>query len=372
MGAARAHTMGSTAPPPSPPGPNEVAARLHDRVLAPLVVGGAVRPIHAIGVREALALDGRLPDAPLAALVRAARLQSARRVVPVDVVWGPSRAEWALGAALNDVFQAANPAFATPLRRGIARRILDAAEAILERTARAKTAAEALSRHTWFGRLFELRRTDTTVSWWIGAQTFAGSEPPARLRAWPDLRHVTVTKKRESLFDLTPLAVPRDRLVRTLASFLALAPLTDLATCTRIDPAFAWTPSSVGLLAEPTGRKLALRAVALLPVEAADTSLGQATRALDRADGPAMGHVLRFLGERALVAATAPDDFRAEAALAPDALFARTLGAFAARTIVEEDRDWPAGERAHLLTGLSAAIAKGPDVESFVRAYGLR
>ena len=85
-----------------------------------------------------------------------------------------------------------------------------------------------------------------------------------------------------------------------------------------------------------------------------------------------MAHVLRFLGERALAAATSPDDFRADATPAPDAVFARALGAFTARAILEKDRDWPAGERTRLLTGLSAVVAKGPDVESFVRAYGLR
>ena len=349
-----------------------LASSLHDRVLAPLVVGGAVRPVHAIGVREALAFDGPPPDGPLAALVRTARLRAARRVVPVDALPEPGPAEWALGSALNDVFQSVNPAFATPLRRGMARRILHAAEAIVDRTARAETAAEVLARHSWFGRLFELRRTDTTVSWWVGSQTFPGSEPPARLRAWPEVRHVTVTKKRESLFDLEPLAVPRDRLVRTIASFLSLLPLTDLANCTRVEPAFAWTPSTIGFLAEPAGRRLALRAVALLPIEAADTSLGQATRALDRTEGAALAHVLRFLGERALAAASSPDDFRADATPAPDAVFARALGAFAASAILHEEHDWPTGERERLRTGLSAALAKDPDVESFVRAYGLR
>jgi hypothetical protein len=354
-----------------------LAARLHDRVLAPVVLGGAVRPIHAIGVRAALAFDGPPPDSPLAALVRAARVRAARRVVPVDSVSAPGPAEWALAAALNDIFQSVSPAFATPLRRGIARRILGAAEAILDRTAAAKTAGEALARHSWFGRVFELRRTDTTVSSWVGAQTFAGSEPPARLRAWPEVRRVTVTKIRGTLFDLAPLAVPRDRVVRAMVSFLSRSPLTDLATCARSEPAFAWSPSTIGLLAEPVGRRLALRALALLPADAADASLGRATRALDRRDGPAMAHVLRLLGERALGSVSSPDAPSGGPSPASDTVFARTLGAFAARAQLEDegndDRgDFRPGERSRWLTGLSAVVAHGPEVEDFVRAYGLR
>jgi hypothetical protein len=354
-----------------------LAASLHDHVLAPLVLGGAVRPLHAIGVHTALALDAALPDTPLAALVRAARIRAARQIVPVDAVPEPDRPEWALAAALNDVFQAVNPAFATPLRRSMARRILGAAEAILDRTAPAKTVAEALARHGWFGRIFELRRTDTTVSWWIGSQTCAGYEPPTRLRAWPEMRHVTLTKKRETLFDLAPLAVPRDRVVRAMASFLSRSPLTDLATCARSEPVFAWSAPSIGLLAEPAGRRLALRAVALLPADAADESLGRATRALARGDGPAMGHVLRFLGDRALGVVASPDGSSIEASLAPDAVFARALGAFAARARLEDDDNeehgvFRPGERTRWLTGLSAVVASERAVEDFVRAYRLR
>jgi hypothetical protein len=358
-----------------------LAASLHDRVLAPLVLGGAVRPIHAIGVDAALAFDAAPPDSPLAALVQAARLRAARQLVPVDAISAPGPTDWALAAALNDVFQSVNPAFATPFRRGMARRILGAAEAILDRTAPAKTAAEALARHSWFGRIFELRRTDTTVSWWVGSQTCAGYEPPARLRAWPEVRHVTLTKKREALFDLAPLPVPRDRVVRAMASFLSRSPLTDLATCARSEPVFAWSASTIGLLAEPVGRRLALRAVALLPAGAADASLGRATRALGRGDGPAMGHVLRFLGDRALGAIASPDGSSIEASLAPDALaedalFARALGAFAARGKLEGDGNeehgaFRPGERTRWLTGLSAVIAREPAVEDFVRPYRL-
>jgi hypothetical protein len=357
------------------PGSSALTAGLHDRILAPLVLGGAVRPVHAIGVRAALALDGAAPDGPLAALVRAGRMRAARRIVPVDTVPDPGRAEWALAAALNDVFQSVSPAFATPLRRGMARRILGAAEAILDRTARAKTAAEALGRHCWFSRLFELRRTDTTVSWWIGSQTFAGEEPPARLRAWPEVRHVTVTKKRGSLFDLEPLAVPREQVVRAMIAFFSRSPLTDFATCTRNEPPFAWSPFTVGFVAEPVGRRLALRAVALSPAGAGavDDALGRATRTIEPSEGLAMAQVLRFLGERALAAAIAPDRASADGSLPSDAIFARALGAFAARTSVVEGGDggWPASERSRLLTELDAAMAKDRDVESFVQAYGL-
>lgn len=46
-----------------------------------------------------------------------------------------------------------------------------------------------------------------------------------------------------------------------LGALLAKTPLTDLATAIRSAPAFAWSPSTLGLIAAPMGRTLALRAV---------------------------------------------------------------------------------------------------------------
>lgn len=115
-----------------------VAARdLFAAVMAPLVLGGDVRPGHAIGGKLALALTQALGlEAAAADLfdhVQDARVRRARRLAPIDHLPPPAGAEWAMSAALHDVLQAANPTFEGTLRRSMARRILDVAIATLDR-----------------------------------------------------------------------------------------------------------------------------------------------------------------------------------------------------------------------------------------------
>ena len=117
--------------------------------------------------------------------VQNARVRRARRLVPIDSLPPPTDAEWAMSAALHDVLQAANPTFEGTLRRSMARRILDVAIATLDRIPPPRTAADALSRHSWFARVPALTRTDTSVSWWSGSRVYRGVAPPARLQAWP-------------------------------------------------------------------------------------------------------------------------------------------------------------------------------------------
>src|ERR1019366_3577959 len=100
------------------------------------VLGGAVRPGHAIGARVALLLgDGDRSgiDADLEAQVQRARVRRARRLVPIDELGPASPAEWTLAAAFHDLLQAANPTFDTALRRSAAVRILAVAREAIER-----------------------------------------------------------------------------------------------------------------------------------------------------------------------------------------------------------------------------------------------
>src|SRR5579859_8135270 len=96
-----------------------VADQVFEGVMAPLVLGGPMRPGHAIGARVAWALgDRRQPsDAGLAVRVRAARLRRARMLAAVDSVPEPTAVDWALATAFHDMLQAANPTFATLLRQ---------------------------------------------------------------------------------------------------------------------------------------------------------------------------------------------------------------------------------------------------------------
>ena len=61
-----------------------------------------------------------------------------------------------------------------------------------------------------------------------------------------------------------------------LALWLTRTPLTDLATIDRQRPAFAWSASTLALVATPPGRILAQRAFARLPEHAVISALEKA------------------------------------------------------------------------------------------------
>jgi hypothetical protein len=286
-----------------------VSQRLFEDFLAPLVLGGEVRPGRPIGSRGALELGaGRvIADGDLLSRVQLGRTRIARRLAPVDPLEeGPTPCEWALGATLHDVVQAAHPGLDTPLRRIVPVRLLKLAEATLARIPPPRSVGEALARHSWFARLFEMERTDTTVSWWVGSRAFLGETPPARLATWPDLRRVRIEKLAHTITELPGAggAVDLGDFAGSLKRFLAKTPLTDLATCHRDAPVFAWGHETLGLVATDAGRTLATRAFAHAPKGAVDASLGRATRALVEARAwRAAGIACDVLAERALAEA---------------------------------------------------------------------
>jgi hypothetical protein len=336
-----------------------IADGLFEGVMAPMVLGGALRPVHAIGARSALLLgdgDRRTTNVDLEAHVQLGRVRRARRLVAIDTLARATPAEWALAAALNDVLQAANPTFDAALRRGSAVRILAVARAALERIPPPSDVREALSRHTWLGRLLDVARTDTAVSWWVGKRTYLGEDPPARLSAWPELRRVTVVATPHPLLDLAPLAVDRELLTEAVALLLARTPLTELAACTRLAPKLVWHEATLGLVATPPGRTLALRAMARLPADDVDAALGRATHELLGTRPNDAGPALSLLAERALGSAAATR--RGEAAAAaeaarerPEIAFARGLGAAVALTLLD-GLAWPEEQR----RGVTAAL----------------
>jgi hypothetical protein len=195
---------------------------------------------------------------------------------------------------------------------------------------------EALARHTWFSRLFEITRTDAVVSWWVGSRAFLGEDPPARLTAWPELRRVNVAKTPRPLMDL-PMSggsVDYEAFAATVSRFLTRTPLTDLATCDRAAPRFQWTHEALQLVTSRAGRTLALRAMQRGSADAFDAALGRATKALLVArEWKAAAIALDVLGERALAAAAAllPTEVAASPPqVADDGAFGRGAGAFMA------------------------------------------
>jgi hypothetical protein len=283
-----------------------ISQRLFENFLAPLVLGGEVRPGRPIGSRGALEMGAApvIADRDLFSRVQLGRTRIARKLAPVDSLGEePTPDEWALGATLHDIIQAAHPGFDTPLRRIVPVRLLKLAEATLARIPPPRSVGEALARHSWFARIFEMERADTTVSWWVGSRTFLGEAPPKRLAAWPDLRRVRIEKVAHTITELPDAggAVDAADFAGSLGRFLAKTPLTDLATCHRDAPVFTWKHETLGLVATDAGRTLATRAFAHAPKSAVDASLGRATRALVEARAwQAAGIAVDVLAERAL------------------------------------------------------------------------
>jgi hypothetical protein len=276
--------------------PDARAEELFSRVIAPLVVGGALSPVRPIGARLAARFGThRVVDTALLASVDATRLRVARQLLPVDELPELDAAEWALSAALNDLLQLTHHELTGALSRSRRARLAEALDASLASVPAATTLGQALARHATFSRVLELSRTDTEVSWWTGRAAFRGQPPPRRLVAWPSVRQVAITPTRvrlagmaKDLRDLDPT-----RYDALLGALLAKTPLTDLATATRSAPAFAWSPATLGLIAAPMGRTLALRAVLRARASRAHVALRGAAEALS---GPPEA-VVAFLAE---------------------------------------------------------------------------
>lgn len=288
--------------------PGARAEELFSRVIAPLVQGGALLPVRPIGVRLADQLaEHTVADGALLAGVDATRLRVARQLLPVDELPGLGPAEWSLSAALNDLLQLTHHELTGALSRGRRARLADAVEATLAAVPLASTLGDAVARHATFSRVLELSRTDTDVSWWTGREVFRGQAPPRRLVAWPSARQVAISRTRvrlanmaKDLRDLEPA-----RFDALLAALLAKTPLTDFANATRPSPAFAWSPSTLGLIASPMGRTLALRALLRARPSRASMALRSAAEALSGQPEALRSLVATFLAELELASRAA-------------------------------------------------------------------
>ncbi len=318
-----------------------ISDRLFRDFMAPLVVGGAIVPGRPVGGKNALLLDEHqaLTDPDLVSHVEVARVRAARALWPLDRVEGPTGPEWALVAALHDLVQTTHPDLSGLFRGSASERLLRVVDLTLDRIPPPASVGDALSRHTWMARMLEIARTDTSVHFWVGSRQFLGEEPPARLLAWPELRRVRVDKTPHALLDLPAAGghVDPARFASAVAHVLSRTPLTDVATCTRLEPAFAWTPENLALVATRGGRTLALRALARQHELDVDAALGRATAMLVSVKAvPALTIAAAVLGERALGAAEdrAQRGVHAPETTADDALWARGVGAYVATQMI--------------------------------------
>ncbi len=343
--------------------PQELCERLFSTFLGPLVVGGTMLPGKPFGGKRALAIgEHRQPsDVDLLARTELARVRVARRIAPIDTLdAAPSAEEWALAAMLHDLVQSTHPGFDAAFRRSGPKRLLEVIEKTLEHVPAPPNVGAALSRHTWFSRMFELARTDVDLRWWTGSERFLGTDPPKRLLAWPELRRVSETRTPRPLMDLptSGAAVDLERFTRVTEAFLTKTPLTDLATITRGSPVFRWTRENLELVSTHAGRTLVNRALATLPQAQVDAALGAATKQLfDARAVRALLVAIDLLRDRVLMLATArlgatkPEPLGDED---PRVGFALGAGALAAaQWIAQTGGGFSAAERRDLLQMLA-------------------
>ncbi len=345
-----------------------IAERLFLGFIAPLVAGGEMHPGRPIGGRAALAIGAQrtVTDIDRYAHVQLARIRCARKLVPIDRVEDLTESEWALAACLHDVVQSTHPSLMGVFRGKTPTKLLELVELTLARIPSVKTAAEALSRHTVFARIFEIERTDTTVSWWVGSSTFLGSVPPERLTKWPELRRVNVVRTPRTLNELPAHggAVRADRFSEVMTKFLNKTPLTDLATMHRTEPAFVWSPETLALADSRAGRTLVTRSLRAAAEEPLHAALGRSLKKLLAARSWKEAQVvLTLLGERTLadaqlVAFDGRPELSASSAWSEEAMFARAAGALVAeREVLTKPAFFQADERERLLLILAPAAA---------------
>jgi hypothetical protein len=206
---------------------------LHDFVL-PLVAGGDVRVAGVLGQRELK----RLILHPLDREESGLRVSEARQAVMAEILIDPAPPELdeeavRLAVAMQAVLFLSHPeAQGSTVRKSRLKELGRWAADVA--TLPAPEAVYALAaRHSMLHHLFDLGRDDVRVSFWVGRREFRGTEPPARLLKWPDLRRVREERWRTGL--LTEAAGDPGQRAIVLA-LLASSPLTDLLEPVRMEP----------------------------------------------------------------------------------------------------------------------------------------
>jgi hypothetical protein len=256
---------------------NERFEQLVTGIVLPLVLGGKLTLARPFGASAlTVGQNARLLDPDARTNLDVARVRRARLLAPVDYLPELNEADWAIAAVLNDLLQVTNHNLAGALTKSRYSALLQSCASVCTRVAPARDVGEVIARHATFARVMELFRTDTTVSWWTGSSRFRGEEPPSRLLAWRNWRRVRIDSDRVPLARMADNLSASDDFLQALSMWLQLSPLTDLATMTRDAPTFVWSPSTIGLIAVPSGRTLVFRALARANTDVVTTALNNA------------------------------------------------------------------------------------------------
>ncbi len=221
--------------------------------LLPLVRGGRLHIGRPLGMRAVESL-GRAEDAAAEELAEARRAVAARFLsdAPAPPLDG---ATLRLGAALHNLLVLVHPGMDGP---GVARRqerVARAAHALASLGAPG-SAREAVNRHSLLARVAEIARTDSTVSFWLGRETYVGRVPPPRVTALPKLRRVRVdVVKRAWLREIGVPAVAR----QAVLALGVASPLGEALDPLRLEPPLCWSRILPVLRAPALGRIVAGR-----------------------------------------------------------------------------------------------------------------
>ena len=209
--------------------------------LLPLVRGGRLHVGRPLGPSAAprferllaAGVDAEAVEASLAARRRAvaARFLRDAAAPPLDA------STLRLGAALHDLLVLVHPALEGAGSSRRQARVAAAALALASLGPPA-SAAEAVERHSLLARVAEIARTDSTVSFWLGRETFVGRVPPPRVTAMPALRRVRVESVRRAwLRDIGVPAVAREAVL----ALAVASPLGEALDPLRLEPPLCWS-----------------------------------------------------------------------------------------------------------------------------------
>ena len=217
-------------------------ARAHVReflsaFVQPLVAGGELH----VGVPVPLADLERWQVELDESSVETEAIDEARAAVLAALVVHPpplvlEADELALAAGLHDALFVVHPRAARWSVSDRARRkIIDTALAMVSQPL-TRDRKRVMARHALLHNLFELQRSDTTVSWWTGRARFYGQKPPARLVAWRGVRRVREDVAR---VDFSELLANADT-APIVATLLRRTPLTQLLHSHPAAPPLHW------------------------------------------------------------------------------------------------------------------------------------
>jgi hypothetical protein len=226
--------------------------------VVPLVRGGGVHVGRPISPEALERFEEELPHAS----DRVLEVDEARAGILSEVLLTPpplvfDRDELSLAASVHNLLFLAHPrAESLGVTSSWTKKVIDSARAYASRP-KSRARRRVVARHALLHNLFQVRRTDVTLTWWTGHATFRGQEPPSRLAAWKSIRRVREERSVASFDDLlgTVEASP------VIAAILRRSPLTHLLTRAKAAPPLHWEDAAFLLRDAELARAIAYEAL---------------------------------------------------------------------------------------------------------------